>query len=108
MSDPIVTIKTLSDQTAITEGRTDFNLESLSTGEDFSVKNALVVPNFSDDESVLPHSVDVAGLDNFHNVEIPTIPGRKSIDVLIGQTDKICLPFCTRARTLIQTNQIMF
>ena len=88
MSDPTVTIKTLSDQTAITEGRTDFCLESLSTGEEFSVKNALVVPNFSDDESVLPHSVDIAGLDNFHNVEIPTIPGRKSIDVLIGQTDK--------------------
>ena len=63
-------------------------MESLSTGKEFSVKNALVVPNFSDDESVLPHSVDIAGLDNFHNVEIPTVPGRKGIDVLIGQTDK--------------------
>ena len=108
VSDPTVTIKTLSDQTAITAGRIDFSLESLSTGKEFSVKNALVVPNFSDDESVLPHSVDIAGLDNFHNVEIPTVPGRKSIDVLIGQTEKICLPFCTRARTLIQANQIMF
>ena len=88
VKDPSVTIKTLSDHTAITEGRTDFSLESLYTGEEFSVKNALVVPNFTDDESVLPHSVDVAGLDNFNDVEIPTIPERKCIDVLIGQADK--------------------
>ena len=88
VSDPTVTIKTLSDQTAITEGRTDFSLESLSTGKEFSFKNALVVPNFSDDESVLSYSVDIAGLNNFHNVEILTVPRRKSIDVLIGQTDK--------------------
>ena len=86
--DSSVSIKTLSDQTAITTGRTNFNLESLSTGEDFFVKNALIVPNFCDDESVLPHSVDVAGLENFSNVEIPTIPERRSIDVLIGQADK--------------------
>ena len=88
MSDPTVTIKTLSDQTATTEGQTDFSLESLHTGEEFSVKNALVVPNFTDDESILPHSVDVVGLDNFNDVEIPTIPERKCIDVLIGQADK--------------------
>ena len=88
MSDPTVTIKTLSDQTAITEGRTDFSLESLYTGDEFSFKNALIVPNFTDDESILPHSVDVAGLDNFNDVEIPTIPERKCMDVLIGQADK--------------------
>ena len=88
VKDPSVTIKTLSDHTAITEGRTDFSLESLYTGEEFSVKNALVVSNFTDDESVLPHSVDVAGLDNFNDVEITTIPERKCIDVLIGQADK--------------------
>ena len=88
VKDPSVTIKTLSDHTAITEGRTDFSLESLYTGEEFSVKNALVVPNFTDDESVLPHSVNMAGLDNFNDVEIPTIPERKCIDVLISQADK--------------------
>ena len=88
VKDPSVTIKTLSDHTAITEGRTDFSLESLYTGEEFAVKNALVVPNFTDDENVLPHSVDVAGLDNFNDVEIPTIPERKCIDVLIGQANK--------------------
>ena len=88
IDDPTVTIKTLGDQTTVTEGRTDFGLESVTTGEKFSVRNALVVPNFCDDEGVLPHSVDVSGLENFDNVEIPTIPERKSIDVLIGQTDK--------------------
>ena len=79
VSDPTVTIKTLSDQTAITEGRTDFSLESLSTGEEFSVKNALVVPNFSDDESVLPQSIDIAGLDKFHNVKILFLDGKASM-----------------------------
>ena len=86
--DSSVTIKTLSDQTAITTGRTNFSLKSLTSGEDFFVKDALIVPNFCDDESVLPHSVDLSGLENFINVEIPIIPERRSIDVLIGQADK--------------------
>ena len=90
VSDPTVTIKTLSDQTSITKaGQNHFcSLESLSTGEEFSFKNVLVVPNFNDDESVFPHSVDIEGLDNSNNVEIPTVSGRKSIDVLIGQANK--------------------
>ena len=91
VNDPTVTIKTLSDQTAINEGRTDFSLESLYTGEEFSVKRALVVPKFTDDEIFLLHSVDVAGQDNFNDGEIPTIPERKRIDVLIGQADKTLL-----------------
>ena len=71
-----------------TASQTTVISDRLSTGEEFSVKNALVVPNFSDHENVLPHSVDIVGRDNFHNVEIPTVPERKSIDVLIGQADK--------------------
>ena len=71
-----------------TASQTTLISNRLSTGEEFSVKNTLVVPNFSDHENVLPHSVDIVGRDNFHNVEIPTVPGRKSIDVLIGQADK--------------------
>ena len=47
----------------------------------------LVVPYFNDDENVLPHAVDTAGLENFREVNIPTIPDRKCIDVLIGQAD---------------------
>ena len=45
------------------------------------------MPYFNDDENVLPHTVDTAGLENFREVNIPTIPDRKCIDVLIGQAD---------------------
>ena len=45
------------------------------------------MPYFNDDENVLPHAVDTAGLENFREVNIPTIPERKCIDVLIGQAD---------------------
>ena len=35
--------------------------------------------------------MDTNGLEHFKGVEIPTIPQRKSIDILIGQTDKCLL-----------------
>ena len=74
----------MSDQTAVTKGSTNFELESLSTGEKFPIENAFVVPYFNDDENVFPHAVDTAGIENFREVKIPTIPERKCIDVLIG------------------------
>ena len=61
-TDSTATLRTLSDQTAVTEGSTDFELESLSTGEKFPLENAFVMPYFNDDENVLPHAVDTAGL----------------------------------------------
>ena len=35
----------------------------------------------------MPHAVDTTGLENFREVNIPTIPDRKCIDVLIRQAD---------------------
>ena len=52
--------------------------------------DTLVIPDFTKDLNTLLHAVDTNGLEHFKEVEIPTIPQRKSIDVLIGQTDK-CL-----------------
>ena len=86
-TDSTATLRTLGDQTAVTKGRTNFELESLSTGEKFPIENAFVVPYFNDDGNVLPHVVDTAGLENFREVNIPTIPDRKCIDELIGQAD---------------------
>jgi len=37
VSDPNVTIRTLADQTVQAEGRTNFNLHSLNSGEEFSI-----------------------------------------------------------------------
>ena len=86
-TDSTATLRTLGDQTPVTKGRTNFELESLSTGEKFPMENAFVVPYFKDNENVLPHAVDTAGLENFREVNMPTIPDRKCIDVLIGQAD---------------------
>ena len=64
-SDPNVKIRALSDETVDCKGRTAFKLELLHTGEKFVTENALVVPQFSDDVSTLPHSVDVTELKHF-------------------------------------------
>ena len=69
-------------------GLTNFEIESLSNKETFAIKNALVVPDFIDDENVLPHAVNTQKLRHFEGVKIPTIPQRQRIDVLIGQTNK--------------------
>ena len=89
--DPTVTIRTLADQRVTTEGRTDFNLQSLSSGEEFAIKDAIVVPEFLDDKATLPHAVDTSSLGHFDGVEIPLAPDRDRIDVLIGQSDKALL-----------------
>ena len=68
-----------------------FSVESLTTGETFRVRDALVVPDFTEDLNTLPHAVDTNGRKHLEGVEIPTIPQRKSIDILIGQTDKCLL-----------------
>ena len=86
-----VTIRTLAKQSTPSYGVSNFKLESLSTGEQFEIENALVVPDFIDDINTLPHSVNTTGLDHFYGVEIPTIPHRKTIDILIGQSDKMLL-----------------
>ena len=44
-----------------------------------------------EDEGALPHSIDVKHMKHFKGVEIPTLSGRKSIDILIGQNDKLLL-----------------
>ena len=89
--DKTITISTLAQQTTPSYGLTDFSMESLTTGETFRVRDALVVPDFTEDLNTLPHAVDTNGLEHFKGVEIPTIPQRKSIDILIGQTDKCLL-----------------
>ena len=64
-SDPNVKIRTLSDETVDCKSRTAFKLESLHTGEKFVIEKALVVSQFSDDVSTLPHSEDVTELNTF-------------------------------------------
>ena len=86
-----MTLRTLTDKIVPIEGRANFNLESLSTGEQFKINNALVVPQFSNDEAILPHAVDVSGREHFVGVYIPVAPERERVDVLIGQSDKALL-----------------
>ena len=89
--DSSVTLRTLADQKVACGGRTNFKLESLYSGNEFMIKDALVVPKFSDDIDTLPHAVDTSALKHFDGVHIPIAPGRGRIDVLIGQSDKSLL-----------------
>ena len=84
-------IRTLAEDTLRCNKHSDFKLESLSSGERFEIKNALVVKNFVDDENTLPHRVDISRLQHFAGVKIPTLPDRKSVDILVGQSDKVLL-----------------
>ena len=85
-----VRIRTLAEQTSKSSGCTSFKLQSLATDEVFAVNNALV-PNFEEDEKILPHAVNVKNLKHFKGVKIRTISNRKTIDILIGQSDKSLL-----------------
>ena len=71
------------------KGRTVFKLESRHTGEKFEIENALVVPQFLDDFSTLPHSVDVTELKHFQGTHVPVGLERTRIDILLGQSDKL-------------------
>ena len=57
-TDHAITIRTLAEQTMHSGGLTNFEIESLSNKETFAIKNALVVPDFINDENVLPHAVN--------------------------------------------------
>ena len=48
-----------------------------------------MVPEFHD--HTLPHAVDTAALKHFSGVEFHVVPGRRRIDILIGQLDKTLL-----------------
>ena len=86
-----VRIRTLAEQTSKSSGCTSYKLQSLATDEVFAVNNALVVPNFEKDEKILPRAINVKNLKHFKGVKIPTISNRKTIDILIGQSDKTLL-----------------
>ena len=64
-----------------------FELKFLSTIEKFPIENAFFVLYFNDRENVLPHAVDITGVENFREVNILTISERKCIDMLIGLAD---------------------
>ena len=49
------------------------------------------MPEFADDEGTFTHAVNVKNLEHFQDVTITVIAQRKSIDILIGQTDKSLL-----------------
>ena len=60
-----VKIRTLMEQTSKSSDCTSFKLQSLATDKVFAVNNALVVPDFKEDEKILPHAVNVKNLKHF-------------------------------------------
>ena len=87
-TDHAITIHILAEQTMRSGGLTNFEIESLSNKETFAIKNALVVPDFIDDENVLLHAANTQKLKRFKGVKIPAIPQRQRIDILIRQINK--------------------
>ena len=79
-----VTIRTLAEQTTNSEGLTQFTIQSLTNNEKFDIEKALIVQEFTDEESTLPHSVNVTRLEHSRGVKIPVISKRKRIDRSIG------------------------
>ena len=79
--------RALAKQTMPSDGFTNFEIELLSNKKTFSIKNALVVLDFVDDENVLPHAVNTQKLAHFKKVKIPAFLQRQRIDILIGQTN---------------------
>ena len=86
--DDSVVIRTLADQTTKSGGFTLFDLQSLADDRVYLVHDALIVPDFAEESDCLLHAVKVARLKHFLGVNIPTIPDRNKIDILIGQSDK--------------------
>ena len=76
-----VRIQTLAEQTTSRGGITSFAIQSLITNETSTIQDALVLPGFTEDQNVLPHSINVNKLDHFKDIEIPTISSRKTIDI---------------------------
>ena len=60
-----VTIRTLADQTTKSGGLTEFKLQSFSDNAEYPINDALVVPDFTEEERCLPHAVKVAHLKHF-------------------------------------------
>ena len=57
-----ITIRTSAEQTMRSGGLTNFEIESLSNKETFAIKNALLIPDFIDDENVLLHDANTLKL----------------------------------------------
>ena len=91
VSDTSVTLPTLADQQVFRGRQTNFKLESLYSGEQFTINDALIVHRFSDDVSIISHAVDSSTLGHFNGVHIPVAPRRKRINVLIGEPEKALL-----------------
>ena len=84
-----ITIRTLGDQPSICTGETNFTLQSVINNDQFEIENAFVVPQFSDDESTLLHAVNTRVFSHFKGVKIPVLTHRKSVDILVGQSDRV-------------------
>ena len=90
-TDNLNTVRTLDEDTVHCNGCTNFDLQSLNSSDKFTIRNALGMLKFADDENTLPHRVVTSNLEHFNGVNISTLPNRKNVDILIGQSDKSLL-----------------
>ena len=103
-----ISIRTLGDQPSICTGKINFTLQSVINNDQFESENALVVSQFSDDESTLPHAVNTSVFSHFKGVNIPVLTHRKSVDIFIGQSDRVLLTVLKNRRVGPRMTQVWF
>ena len=84
-------IRILGDFNTKCNRHSDFDLASLTDSKTYVIKEELIMSDFEDDENTLPHRIDTSKLSHVGGVQKPVISYRKSVDLLIGQSDNFFL-----------------
>ena len=79
-----VTLHTVSGSTTADYAYVSFDVETMHSGERFTIQKALVMPAWSKETYTLPHHYDLSTYQNFHDIEIQAVPDRKHVDILLG------------------------
>ena len=64
--------------------RVSFEIETLHTGREIKIQNALVLDAWANQNVILPHDYDLTAYPHFDEVPIQVLPERTKVDILIG------------------------
>ena len=79
-----IILHTVSGSKASDLQRVSFEIETLHTGREIKVQNALVLDAWADENVTLPHDYDLTTYPHFDEVDIQVLPERTKVDILIG------------------------
>ena len=79
-----IILHTVSGSKASDLQRVSFKIETLHTGREIKVQNALLLDAWADENVTLPHDYDLTTYPHFDEVDIQVLPERTKVDILIG------------------------